>query len=233
MIQAFTNSNFTAYVQTLDNTINTSLDLSLIRYLYKFTNDMDKSIQYAYAVSEVKAERFTSSSFQYNSTPNVFTGRVNLKEGFYKYEVYEVSWVKGVNISAGYAPANESDVFEPNSGDYGVVNGLVTKGKMYVADNSDAASYLQNGKSLVSITIIDGGVGYTSAPTITISGGGNPITTATATCDVDGGKVTDVVITNAGNGYTEIPTVSLTGGGSTKEAQLIASIEKTNYIYLQ
>ena len=49
MIQAITETNLTTYLQTEDNRINTSVDSSLIRYLVKFTNDMDKSIQYAYS----------------------------------------------------------------------------------------------------------------------------------------------------------------------------------------
>jgi hypothetical protein len=38
------------WVQTEDNRINTSVAKSKIRHLFKFTNDMDKSIVYAYAV---------------------------------------------------------------------------------------------------------------------------------------------------------------------------------------
>jgi hypothetical protein len=49
MIQAITETSFSAYLQTEDNRIDTSVDKTLIRHLFKFTNDMDKSIVYAYA----------------------------------------------------------------------------------------------------------------------------------------------------------------------------------------
>ena len=212
MIQATTETNFSAYVQTRDNTIDTSVELSLIRHLYKFTNDMDRSVQYAYPATETLFERYTKSNFIYDATPDVFTGKVNL--------------------SATHAPATEDFIFDPNDGLRGIVQGLVTKGKMYVTEKAgtEEVAYSQNGRSLVSITIVSGGAGYTSAPTLTITGG-SPITTATATCTVSGGAIDSVTITNAGNGYTSTPVISMSGGGFTTEGQLVASIQETNYIY--
>ena len=229
MIQAITETNFSAYIQTKDNLIN---DVSLLRYLYKFTNDMDRSVQYAYATSETINNRYTKSDFDYNATPNEFVGRVNLEAGYWKYEVYEVTWAAQGLIDATHAPATEDFIFNPNDGRRGIVQGLVTKGKMYVTEKAgtEQVSYSQNGRSVQTITIISGGVGYTTPPTITITGG-NPITTATATCTIAAGAITSVTITNSGNGYTSTPTVDLTGGGSTEEAQLVASIQETNYIY--
>jgi hypothetical protein len=49
MIQAITGTNLTAYLQTEDNRINTSVAKTKIKHLFKFTNDMDKSIVYSYA----------------------------------------------------------------------------------------------------------------------------------------------------------------------------------------
>ena len=56
-----------------------------------------------------------------------------------------------------------------------------------------------------------GGSGYTSAPTVSFSGGGGSGATATAT--VSGGQVTSVTVTAGGSGYTSAPTVSFSGGG--------------------
>jgi formylglycine-generating enzyme required for sulfatase activity len=61
------------------------------------------------------------------------------------------------------------------------------------------------------IGVKTGGTGYTSAPTVTITGGGG--TGATATAIVSGNAVTGFTITNAGNNYTSVPTVSFSGGG--------------------
>ena len=49
MIQAFTETNFSANLSTEDNRIDKTVDATQIRHLFKFTNDMDKSIIYAYA----------------------------------------------------------------------------------------------------------------------------------------------------------------------------------------
>lgn len=65
--------------------------------------------------------------------------------------------------------------------------------------------------ALAAISLGAGGAGYTTAPTVAITGGGG--TGATATAIVSGGAVTGFNITNAGTGYTSAPTIALTGGG--------------------
>ncbi len=69
----------------------------------------------------------------------------------------------------------------------------------------------QISENLKSITVTNGGTGYTSAPTISITGGGGENATATAT--VEGGEITAVTITNPGRKFTSLPTITLTGGG--------------------
>tara|TARA_R110002020_G_scaffold123146_1_gene279324 strand:+ start:2580 stop:3992 length:1413 start_codon:yes stop_codon:yes gene_type:complete len=73
------------------------------------------------------------------------------------------------------------------------------------------------------------GVGYASAPTVTISGGGGSGATATAT--VSGGILTKITVTAGGSGYTSAPNVILTGGGATTQAEVLATLQETNYIY--
>jgi len=139
MIEAITETNLTTYLQTEDNRIDTSVGSDKIRHLVKFTNDMDKSVQYAYSTVHLIYDRYTKFVFDYNATPDVYTGKVNfIPSGFWKYEVYEVSWTGAVAISAGNAPINENDVL-PIGATHGVVQGLVTKGKMYVADKAGTA----------------------------------------------------------------------------------------------
>ena len=77
------------------------------------------------------------------------------------------------------------------------------------------------------ISIDNGGTGYSSAPTISISGGGGSNATATAT--VSGGAITAISITNAGSGYTSNPTVSISGGGGSN-ASLTAFTELQFYL---
>ena len=60
-------------------------------------------------------------------------------------------------------------------------------------------------------TVTDGGSGYTTAPTVTISGGGGTGATATATLSA---AVSSVAMTSGGSGYSGAPTVTITGDGS-------------------
>jgi hypothetical protein len=64
------------------------------------------------------------------------------------------------------------------------------------------------------VTLTNPGAGYTSAPTVAITGNG---TGATATATVANGIVTGVTITNGGSGYTSA-TVTFSGGGATTQA---------------
>jgi hypothetical protein len=78
--------------------------------------------------------------------------------------------------------------------------------------------------SLAEISLTAGGTGYTTAPTVAITGGGG--TGATATATISGGSVTGFNIINPGTGYTSTPTVALTGGagtGATAAAELAES----------
>jgi hypothetical protein len=67
--------------------------------------------------------------------------------------------------------------------------------------------------TIASISITNGGAGYTSVPTVNITGGGSPTTPATATAVVTQGIVTAITLTNPGAGYTSLPAVTLSGGG--------------------
>jgi hypothetical protein len=63
-----------------------------------------------------------------------------------------------------------------------------------------------------NVSVGTGGTGYTSAPTVSFSGGGGSGATATATIDSNG-SVNGVAVTAGGTGYTSAPTVSFSGGG--------------------
>lgn len=66
------------------------------------------------------------------------------------------------------------------------------------------------------VDLTNGGTGYTSSPTVIISGGGG--TGAMATATLTGNQVTAINITANGSGYTSAPTISFTGGGGTGAA---------------
>ena len=146
MIQAITETGFNIFVQTEDNRIDTSVASTQIRHLFKFTNDLDKSVHYAYAFVENIKARFTEALFVYQLTPNLYAGQINfLPSGYWKYEVYEVSWIGTVTVSSGNAPATEDDVLTPAASTKGIVQGLVTKGKMNLSekDGTQQVQYTQ------------------------------------------------------------------------------------------
>ena len=74
--------------------------------------------------------------------------------------------------------------------------------------------------SLGGIYVLNGGSGYTSSPTVTISAPTGAIpgvtnVTATANAVVSGGQVVGFSVTSHGAGYMSAPTVTISGGGGT------------------
>lgn len=91
----------------------------------------------------------------------------------------------------------------------------------------DGTIFYKAGSLAPQVLVTAGGMSYTSAPTVTISGGSG--TGATAVATIANGSVVDVTITNSGTGYlpTDTPLLNavFTGGGQTnKVAQAHATI---------
>ena len=85
MIQAITESSFTAYINTEANRIDTSVASTQIRHLMKFTNDLDGAEFYAYARVETINNRYTYLElpvFPQNGVVQglVAIGKLNLSE---------------------------------------------------------------------------------------------------------------------------------------------------------
>lgn len=89
------------------------------------------------------------------------------------------------------------------------------------ADVSDAAQFaVQQAATpgeILNIAITAGGTGYTSPPTVTVSGNGID---ATATATINAGAVTKISMADRGSGYT-LGTVAITGGGGSAAAARI------------
>jgi hypothetical protein len=135
MIQAIRETNFDAFIETKANRI-ANKGSAQIRHLVKFINDLDEAVFYAYPLLENIHNRYTQMPFVYNSTPDRYTGRINLiPAGYFKYEVYEVSWIGTPDVSDGTAPETETDVL-PVADENGVVEGLVAIGILYLAEKA-------------------------------------------------------------------------------------------------
>jgi len=68
--------------------------------------------------------------------------------------------------------------------------------------------------TITQIPVVTAGSGYTTAPIVTISGGGPTVTkNATATATILNGFVTAITITNPGAGYTQAPIVNIQAPG--------------------
>lgn len=72
-----------------------------------------------------------------------------------------------------------------------------------------------------TLTVVSGGSGYTSAPTIEIRGTG---TGATAVAVISSGQIVNVILTNGGTGYQNPVEIDVVGGGGTG-AQVFAEIQ--------
>ena len=77
----------------------------------------------------------------------------------------------------------------------------------------DGSLFYQSG-SLATISVTVGGSGYTSTPTVVLTGGTTG-TTASATATLSGGAVSSISLVTVGAGYTAAPAVTFSGGAGT------------------
>jgi hypothetical protein len=94
--------------------------------------------------------------------------------------------------------------------------------------NPDGASATLDTGIITSVTLVDGGAGYTNTPTIAFTGGGG--TGATAVAQVSGGVITRIDMKSYGTGYTTEPTLVIVpnGGGSGGDAFANIIAENSN-----
>ncbi len=92
---------------------------------------------------------------------------------------------------------------------------------------NDFSKTFYNGP-LTGLTLEAGGNGYTSAPSVSISGGGG--SGALATTTLGPGAIASLSLTNGGANYVTAPTVTFTGGGS--GAQATANLSPTTVVSL-
>lgn len=133
-------------------------------------------------------------------------------------------WTSSIPLFLGQKVSFNNNIYEiavaGTSGTVAPVHrlGTVSNGTTALKYIGTTATGLVNlsGGSISSITlngmirevlITTGGVGYTSVPTVTFSGGSG--TGATGVAILQNGSVSKVIITDAGEGYTTVPSITI------------------------
>ena len=124
------------------------------------------------------------------------------------------------NIRPFFNPINENNIsldFQNN----------VTFISQETQVSASATAVVSGLGTISSIVISDGGIGYVSAPTVTIQ---NPVglgttTRASATASITAGIVTSITMTSPGTGYTSVPLVLIETPTFTKESNSVTTYE--------
>ena len=158
-------------------------------------------------------------------------GEKNLVEAWFNWEL--MGTVQGIAVDQDdmYAVTKQGDQFtlsiaslSQSPSDAIIVNNDGSRINPCIDNYTVASSVVY--KSVESLTITNGGTGYTSAPSVTITGitGPNPGTPgsgATATATLTGNEVTGITITNGGSGYTNGAVATFSGGDGSNAAATV------------
>jgi len=173
------------------------------------------------------------ANYHYTGTPRVKSIVTNpwlMYPGKIRREYCPWSVRSGASYNVNIPLMRYSDVLLMNAEAENQVNGPDAAAYNAINQVKRRGYGILYGNVVKTITVTNAGSGYTTAPTVTISGGGG--TGATATATVSGGKVTGITITShgtlstSGPYYTSAPTVTITGGGGTG-ATAVATITST------
>lgn len=149
----------------------------------------------------------------------------------YQYNAYEFNVVQKDIVTID-PPVLTSYVAKPGRvyPDFGVPDRF----KSCLLINGDASVW-QTGNEVKIIgfdyLVTNGGTGYTSTPTVTISGGGG--TGATAYATISNGKVISVTIGSKGINYTSNKNVVISGGGGTGATAVNITFTPFHSIYME
>ena len=124
------------------------------------------------------------------------------------------------NVLNGASGLFFENPFVPGSGNFSGLNSLIYPDVLDAISIQSSTATVQSVRSLNAnnyagyltfVTLATAGSGYTSAPTVSFSGGGG--SGATATAFITNGAVIGFRMVSLGSGYTSAPTVTLSGGG--------------------
>lgn len=161
-----------------------------------------------------------------------------------------VKYIDMLLIGSGYTSIPSVSISAPTSGVTATGTALTNGGSLLTIPITSAGTYtvaprviisapnIENGynatavaqlsgvaPSGIQITIRDPGIGYTSAPTITLVGGVFTVAAVLGTPTISTFSITGIKITNPGSGYTSNPGVSIAAPVSGTTATARASID--------
>lgn len=163
----------------------------------------------------------------------------------------DVSAIAVTNAGRGYSGANPPEVIITGDGTGAVwkvddtnaaaviaaghIRGFVkvkvgsgyTTATVTIVDPEASATTAVGGTSaVISIVLLAGGMGYTSSPTVAITGGGGASATATASLLNSTWGVSAITVTGAGADFTSTPAVTFTGGTGSGAAAVATVVPK-------
>jgi Ca2+-binding RTX toxin-like protein len=139
-----------------------------------------------------------------------------------------------LNPSSGSPPNTDQLVTSLQDAIFNGVGPLPGLGPLHILmfHGQATATAKVTGGALSSITVTNGASGYTSVPTVTITGGGG--TGATATAVLTSGVVTAINVTAKGSSYTSAPTIIVSPAQTgqlqpvTQPSQIGITLDKVN-----
>lgn len=163
-------------------------------------------------IFEIKFVEHEAPFYQLN---NLYVWEIRCELFEYSDEDFETGDATIDAIETTFANSIEVILQSGGSGDFSVGESVFTR--LYYPTAGSTLS----GITVDSVTVTDGGFGYTSAPTVVFTGGGGTGATATTTVSASG-IVTGITITAGGTGYTTAPTVTFSRSPAEKTGEVKA-----------
>ncbi len=207
-------------------------EIALVQYTEQLHSDLPPTLIRGYVQVETPVIAGTGKS-QHVTLANVASpngqgaGAIIDKNGAQVYGVSKIQYFGPVIIASGCDPT-ATNPCTPRPVRVKFTNYLPTGsgGDLFIPyDTTYMGAGMGPGGSIYSISVTNGGAGYTSVPTVTLSA--PPTATpanvqATGVASINNGQVVSILVTNGGTGYTTAPTVSISGGGATTNASAVS-----------
>jgi len=178
--------------------------------LLNMTISPNGNLQTRQGIETVSTSFSTSNTIQgmfYFDTPNVETIILATNGSLYSYNTGSSTF-----STTGGTSANSTNQIE-----FAQLNNKLfwADGQSFLqfSNGTTGATNYRQGTKLASVSITYPGVGYTSAPAVTVSapqmGYGTTATAVASYAASQGGIVTGITVTNGGSGYTSAPTITI------------------------